>query len=170
MKILSALKKPSLAEYAINEMSPSIIGYLKNLTNNHTIVEDVFQNSLKKLCQTKTKMKEIKNVRAFIFTVVRNEFKREISHAQKQKLEKSTCEKEVLQIANPQKVSKLEAMCLEEALMQLSLEQREVIYLKIYGGMTFNEIAESTNIPMNTIASRYRYGLQKMQELLKEQV
>lgn len=168
MKMFSLSKSPTTAEYALNEMSSSIIGYLKNLTKNSNVVEDVFQNSLKKLCQTKTKMKDIENVKAFVFTVVRNEFKREIAKVAKQKsYESSTCKSEILQIVKPEQVSRLEALCLEEALARLPQEQREVIYLKIYGGMTLKEIAESMTISTGTAASRYRYGLQKMQDFLK---
>ena len=41
---------------------------------------------------------------------------------------------------------------------------REVITLKIWGGLTFAEIAESLDIPANTAASRYRYGLAELRK------
>jgi len=48
---------------------------------------------------------------------------------------------------------------IEAALARLPREQREVLALKIWGGLTFAEIAEQLGIPPNTAASRYRYAL-----------
>ena len=47
-------------------------------------------------------------------------------------------------------------------LADLPVDQREVIVLKIWHGYTFEEIAELLDIPANTAAGRYRYGLQKL--------
>jgi len=44
----------------------------------------------------------------------------------------------------------------------LPVEQREVIVLKIWHRYTFEEIGELLDAPPNTVAGRYRYGLQKM--------
>lgn len=48
---------------------------------------------------------------------------------------------------------------IESALQRLPAEQREVLVLKIWGELTFNDIAECMEIPANTAASRYRYAL-----------
>jgi RNA polymerase sigma-70 factor (ECF subfamily) len=55
----------------------------------------------------------------------------------------------------------------ECALSQLPTEQREVVVLKIWGELTFEEIARSLQISPNTAASRYRYGLQALRKSLK---
>jgi RNA polymerase sigma-70 factor, ECF subfamily len=52
-----------------------------------------------------------------------------------------------------------EARGLESALRRLPGEQREVLTMKIWGDMTFREIADALDISINTAASRYRYGL-----------
>lgn len=48
---------------------------------------------------------------------------------------------------------------IEAALPRLPAEQREVLVLKIWGELTFDEIARQLDIPLNTAASRYRYAL-----------
>ncbi|MBI5691918.1 MAG: sigma-70 family RNA polymerase sigma factor [Verrucomicrobia bacterium] len=48
---------------------------------------------------------------------------------------------------------------LEGALRRLPAEQREVMVLKIWGELTFEQIATELEIPANTAASRYRYAL-----------
>jgi RNA polymerase sigma-70 factor (ECF subfamily) len=51
---------------------------------------------------------------------------------------------------------------------QLPEMYREVITLKMWGGLTFGEIAETLAIPANTAASRYRYGLLELRKLTRE--
>jgi RNA polymerase sigma-70 factor (ECF subfamily) len=58
---------------------------------------------------------------------------------------------------------------LDEALAALPPEQREVLTLKIDGGLTFAEVAAVLGIRPNTAASRYRYALEKMRTLLNEE-
>jgi len=53
-------------------------------------------------------------------------------------------------------------VAIERALLALPAEQREVVHLKIYEGMTLQEIADATGESINTVASRYRYAIEKM--------
>jgi len=52
------------------------------------------------------------------------------------------------------------------ALENLPLEQREVIVLHLQGDMKFRQIAAMLDIPINTVQSRYRYGMEKLRQLL----
>ena len=65
--------------------------------------------------------------------------------------------------------SKETAMALESALKTLPAEQREVVVLKIWGELTFEEAAAVIGISPNTAASRYRYGLEKLREVWKQE-
>lgn len=56
---------------------------------------------------------------------------------------------------------------LTAALVLLPLEQRSVAQLKLWDGLTFEEIAEVQGIPLNTAASRYRYALDKLRSELR---
>jgi len=53
-------------------------------------------------------------------------------------------------------------------LTELPVEQREVVVLKIWNQHTFEEIGALLDIPSNTAAGRYRYGLQKLRKQLEE--
>jgi RNA polymerase sigma-70 factor (ECF subfamily) len=52
-------------------------------------------------------------------------------------------------------------------LAKLPPEQREVIVLKIWSEYTFEQIAELMEISPNTVAGRYRYGMEKLRNCLK---
>jgi RNA polymerase sigma-70 factor (ECF subfamily) len=56
---------------------------------------------------------------------------------------------------------------LEAAIAALPADQREVVALKIDGGLTFQEIAAVTGVSANTAASRYRYALEKLRTRLQ---
>jgi RNA polymerase sigma-70 factor (ECF subfamily) len=58
----------------------------------------------------------------------------------------------------------------ESALQQLPREQREAVILKIWGELTFPQIAATLEIPVNTAASRYRYALARLRASLSEGV
>jgi RNA polymerase sigma-70 factor (ECF subfamily) len=55
---------------------------------------------------------------------------------------------------------------LERALGVLPREQREVVALKIDGELTFAQISQATGLSINTVASRYRYALEKLRASL----
>ena len=57
---------------------------------------------------------------------------------------------------------------IQEAMSRMTEDFREVVTLKVWGGMTFAEIAVALGIPANTASSRYRYGLEELRRLTKE--
>ena len=55
------------------------------------------------------------------------------------------------------------------ALGQISPEQRQVLELAFFGGLTHEEIAESLEMPLGTAKARIRRGLIRLRELLYEE-
>lgn len=51
---------------------------------------------------------------------------------------------------------------------QLPDEQREVVMLRYYSGLSFKEIAEQTDVSINTALGRMRYALINLRKLIKE--
>jgi RNA polymerase sigma-70 factor (ECF subfamily) len=70
---------------------------------------------------------------------------------------------------NPERVLRQSELAdlLQDCLMQLSLEQREVVIMKEYEGLKFWEIAETLNISENTVKSRMYYGLEALKRMLE---
>ena len=59
---------------------------------------------------------------------------------------------------------------LSVALAELPFEQREAIMLHIQGAMTFQAIGQAREISVNTVKSRYRYGIDRLRLLLSGEV
>ncbi len=59
------------------------------------------------------------------------------------------------------------AGALADALGKLPSDQRAVVHLKLWEDATFAEIAELLGVSANTAASRYRYGIDKLQAELR---
>ena len=55
---------------------------------------------------------------------------------------------------------------LASSLPALSAEQREVVVLKIWGELTFEQIGAQLEISPNTAASRWRYAMEALRRLV----
>ena len=60
-------------------------------------------------------------------------------------------------------------MILTAALAKLPDEQREVVELKSYCGLTLSEIAQVTGAPPGTVATRWRAAVAKLKEIVARQ-
>jgi RNA polymerase sigma-70 factor (ECF subfamily) len=58
---------------------------------------------------------------------------------------------------------------IETALRRLPVTQREVVVLKHFEGMTFQEIGQVVDCSPNTAASRYRYAIEKLRASLDQE-
>ncbi len=121
--------------------------------------EDVLQNVFLGLVRSVKKSGEIRNMRAYLYRAVRNESIRN----QRMKRHSSGVDIDSLPLLVEAPQSDVdEALDVSQALAKLPLEQREVVVLKLFHDMTFDEIAQMAGITLNTAASRYRYGISKM--------
>lgn len=60
-------------------------------------------------------------------------------------------------------------LAIESALVNLPEPQREVLVMKIWGGLSFPQIGAALAVSANTAASRYRYALDRLRESLAEE-
>lgn len=59
-----------------------------------------------------------------------------------------------------------ERLALERVIRDLPPDQREVLHLHVFEGLTFQEVAALSGESVNTIASRYRYAVAKLRQAL----
>jgi len=74
--------------------------------------------------------------------------------------------------ATPEEASVIEERRrrVQRVLNELPREQREVVVLSFFGGLTHAELAERLGEPLGTVKSRVRMGLHKLRGLLQEPV
>ena len=65
-------------------------------------------------------------------------------------------------------VESLQAEQIKAAIEELPPEQREAITLAFFNGLTHQEIAERTRVPLGTVKGRMRLGLRKLRQHLVE--
>ena len=56
-----------------------------------------------------------------------------------------------------------------QAVEQLPDAQRETIVMKVFGGLTFQEIADTQGEPLSTVSSRYQRGLARLKTQMEMQ-
>lgn len=61
----------------------------------------------------------------------------------------------------------MDADAVQSALRRLPEEQREVIVLRIWAGMTFQEVSEVTGLASSTLFSRYEAGLTTLRQIME---
>lgn len=121
--------------------------------------EDILQNVFLPWVKNPEKFARVENLSAYLFTSARNA-------ALKRKSEKrpSGSTESVIAQGHSEKVEN--GVIIDQALSQLPSEQREAVVLKIWNNMTFAEISQLQNTSLQTIASRYRYAIDKLKELI----
>jgi RNA polymerase sigma-70 factor (ECF subfamily) len=113
-------------------------------------------------------MRASRNLRGYLMRCVANRAKNLIKR-QKLQPERQTEEQDYVSEQDCPECRLIvteESMRIFEAMAKLPPEQREVVSLYIHGKMRFREIAEQLNVSINTVQSRYRYGIEKLKAFL----
>ena len=143
-----------------DENRQGLLTYALSLTRDREQAEDAIQSAFFKLLQRDRLPREL---RPYLFRSVRNavidEGRRERRRAP------SAAEGEVATPTTDDDPVRDRAV--SQCLSRLSEHEREVIVLKVYGGLTFAEIGAIDSTSANTVAARYRRGLERMRGLLE---
>jgi RNA polymerase sigma-70 factor (ECF subfamily) len=131
--------------------------------------EDVLQESFCRFARYDLRWRLVRDPQAFVFRIARNEANRFL----RRKLGRRQGERMIAAggigtfaaaFAAPEEPALIFLLRLAS---DLPAEQKEVVYLKVFDGLTFKEIASVCGISSNTAASRYRYGIEKLREAVE---
>ena len=143
------------------------------LLNDVSVAEDVVHDVFLSFVKSADEFQLTGSLKGYLLTCVAN-LSRDIIRSKKR--QKTVGLDKVDSIVSASKRPGQTSMYNEELqrltslLNQLPFEQREVILLHAQGGMKFKAIAKSQDVSINTIKSRYRYGLDKLRSILKGEV
>lgn len=136
--------------------------YSLALTRNREAAEDAIHNAFQRLLRRGSAPTDL---RPYIFRCVRNAAIDDLRRERRREdgifgLPSTT---------EPAPVRELGAE-LHRVLGQLSEDERETIVLKVFDGMTLQEIADLRDASINTVASWYRRGMEKFKVIWLEEV
>jgi RNA polymerase sigma-70 factor (ECF subfamily) len=146
-----------------------LYAFLLSLTRAEADTRDLLQEIFVKLACEPRLLDGVRDERAFLIRLAHNAAVDLIRRRGARERTKENFAAETISMFAPandpdEKVFREE---LAVALNELPEEQRSVVHLKLWAGLTFEEIAGALVIPPNTAASRYRYGIDKLRGRLR---
>jgi RNA polymerase sigma-70 factor (ECF subfamily) len=156
-------------ERLYDEHAQALFAFLLNLTRHEADTRDLLQELFVKLAKRPELLDGVRDVRAFLLRLAHNLAIDLIRRRGTREKNYEELAGEPAPIFTP--ASEPDARAFREALAaalgDIPPDQRAVVHLKLWEGLTFEQIAELLDIPLNTAASRYRYGLDKLRERLR---
>jgi RNA polymerase sigma-70 factor, ECF subfamily len=155
---------------AYDRHGSGLFRYALLITARHAMAEDAVQQAFAKLAAMGHRIAELASHEHYLRHAVRNECYRLLKAPRL--AGGNTEDAPLLEPASPTPAvdaaleSQDQRRLIEAALRNLPAEQREIVHLKVYEGLTFQQIADVLAIPPNTAASRYRYATEKLRQSL----
>jgi len=145
---------------------PALRAFALSLTRNRATADDMMQDTVLKAWTNMDKFKPGTNMRAWLFTILRNNF-----YTSRRKLNR-----EVADVDNvfsntlsvkPDHDGRLQMSDFKKAFQQLPDEQREALILVGASGFSYDEAAETCGVATGTIKSRVNRARARLTELLQ---
>ncbi|HEY3696376.1 sigma-70 family RNA polymerase sigma factor [Phenylobacterium sp.] len=134
-------------------MIPQIRAFAHTFTGNRTHAEDLAQESVLRAWANQKTFEPGSNMRAWIFTIVRNQYAGEQRRAWRwSSLDLEAAERTL--VANDNPLATLELNEVRQALGALSAPSREALILVTAGGLTYEQAATICNCAVGTVKSR----------------
>ncbi|MFO7924302.1 MAG: sigma-70 family RNA polymerase sigma factor [Bacteroidales bacterium] len=163
-------------ETLINRHRTKVYTYILLVVKNQQLAEDIFQDTFIKVIRSLVDGKYKDNGR-FVSWVIRIAHNLIIDHFRKEKQINTLSNDDYeADIFNSKKLSdqNVEDVIIKDQITndvrllidELPDEQKQVILLRHYGGMSFKEIAEQTDVSINTALGRMRYALINLRKLI----
>ncbi|HEY2882436.1 MAG TPA: RNA polymerase sigma factor [Pirellulales bacterium] len=128
---------------------------------------DVLQTTFVRAVQNRRRFAGVENLTGYMFQIARNEAARAGKQSQRQK--DGCARSETIEQTIQDRVAVEDAELAAAALAKLDAQDRELIELKIFAGLTFSEIAQVIGQPAPTVATRYRRALESLRPWLERQ-
>lgn len=156
-------------ERLYDDHAQALFAFLLNLTRDEDDTRDVLQEVFVKLARRADLLEGVRDKRAFLIRLAHNAaidlMRRSGSREKHHEQFGAEAASPFAPTGDPDEQSFRAALA--KALGELPPDQRVVVHLKLWEELTFEQIATVLEIPPNTAASRYRYGLDKLRARLR---
>ncbi|MEO1138174.1 MAG: RNA polymerase sigma factor [Pseudomonadota bacterium] len=151
-------------EEIVNHLGP-MRAFAMSLTRNSALADDMVQDALVKAWSNIDKFEPGTNMRAWLFTIVRNTY---YSHHRKARREVADVDGEMAAsvASKPDHDGRLQMRDFNAAFDQLSDEHREALVLVGAGDFSYEEAAETCGVAVGTIKSRVNRARARLTELM----
>jgi len=155
-----------------------VFGYILLLVKNRSVAEDIFQDAFVRVIKSLQEGRYTDNGK-FVSWVMRISHNLIIDHFRREKqantISNDSCPMDIFnspkfsdrnveeEIVYDQVISEV-----KQLIELLPDDQKEVVMLRHYAGLSFKEIAEQTNVSINTALGRMRYALINMRKIIDE--
>ncbi|MEL6610119.1 MAG: RNA polymerase sigma factor [Pseudomonadota bacterium] len=144
---------------------PSLRAFALSLTRNGAIADDMVQDTLVKAWTNIEKFEAGTNMRAWLFTILRNTYYSNRRKAQREVADVDGIFTESM-AEKPAHDGRLQMNDFRAAFAQLPDEQRETLILVGANGFSYDEAADMCGVQVGTIKSRANRGRKRLAELL----
>ncbi|MDA3906023.1 MAG: sigma-70 family RNA polymerase sigma factor [Bacteroidales bacterium] len=167
----------SSLEIIINRHKHKVFSYILMVVKSPEIADDLFQDTFIKVINT-LKSGTYNEEGKFIHWVMRIAHNLVIDYFRKKKripIKENTEERDTFELINIKAESIEDIMITDQIHKDLKVligylpeEQKEVLLMRHYIGMSFKDIAEETDVSINTALGRMRYAILNIRRLVKE--
>ena len=162
----------------IDRHSNRVRDYIRMMVKDHDLADDILQETFIKAVQVIDDGRYA-DTGKFLSWMLRIAHNKVIDYFRSQKSAKTVNEAEsgynvlgTLRFADSsvedRLISEQIALDVRRLVDHLPQEQREVVMLRYYSGLSFQEIAEQTNVSINTALGRMRYALINLRKIIKD--
>ena len=145
---------------------PRLRRYARALTRDTVSADDLVQDCVLRGLAKLHLWKEGTDLRAWLFTILHNQYVNQVRRAVREGATVSVSETEPLLTRSADQGKRLELRDLDRALAQLPEEQRTVILLVGLEGMRYEAVADVIGVPVGTVRSRLSRGREALRRLM----
>lgn len=156
---------PAAVELIWDRYADDLLAFLQALLCSRHDAEDALQAVFLRIVHKRQRLARARRLEPYVYRTARNEAISCLRRKRRQR-RPATERDRWLECAEAGRSGDDLAERVQTALAALASSQHEVVFLKLYRDKTFREIAGLLGISLNTAASRYRYGIEKLRTLL----
>jgi RNA polymerase sigma-70 factor, ECF subfamily len=152
-------------ENVITEFQEQLYRFAFFRTGSLADAQDIVQDVFIKLYQLNGQLSSVNNIRYYLFRSISNaciDYHRKNKKYQFETLEQAKISENVQEENSQQLLLAEEYKRLGDLLKDLPDEQAETIRLHIWDEMSFADIAGFMEVPVTTVKSRFKYGIDKL--------
>lgn len=147
-----------------------LLHYGLRIVANKLIVEDCIQEMFVDIFESRESLGDIRNVKAYLFSVIRRRVlkkiktKRKLEEVKLELTEMTSIHFSTQDVSHENEDQDIKNQAILQALNDLSWRQREAIYLRYFNNLNTREIAEIMQVSNQTVLNTIYQGLSKVRK------